>query len=311
MLHRAFPLAALAALLACLPDVEQTAQPNEIVLARFDTTTGVIPFPNDLALQSASTLPAGVTKTTLETFINAGGFPAAVVTPPAGSVLIPVRAFAKAADGTYSAPGTAPVFDNTALNAAGAIAFLRYDVNPPAQVPFQAQFAPQLPATSPVAGPAIVVAPTAALAAGGRYVVALRSGIQTTDGRAIGADQAIALIAPNKDLATTPENRPPGLSDALAKRLDAVRQTFANPLPWTRIGAPIPGAAGICQQANQNPAATAPCWLPCTPTLAAAVAPAGLCKPLANGAAEAPFAAIDTVFPHQDVASIQTFNLAP
>jgi hypothetical protein len=71
------------AVLGCEPSIPQTPPPTSLNFAVFNLTTGQIPQPNDLALQSSAiaSLPNGAEKELLTTFAQQGGFPSDQATP--------------------------------------------------------------------------------------------------------------------------------------------------------------------------------------------------------------------------------------
>ncbi|MGC3999705.1 MAG: hypothetical protein QM767_20565 [Anaeromyxobacter sp.] len=109
----------------------------------------------------------------------------------------------------------------------------------------------------------------------GRYVLAVRggaNGVKTSTGLPVSADLAISLVIPNKDLSVA-ENQPPGGIPAdLVARLNQVRSLLWNPIDWNNVGGQ---------------------WVPAG---AAGITPA--------------FTAVDTAFPHTEVAAIATFEVA-
>lgn len=270
--RRALSLAlALAPLVSCMPDVEQDAQPESFAAVVLDTATGTIPFPSDLAL--ANLPPPGPLRDGLVAAMNAGGF------PPTTFVTIPM--------GTYQRNPTTGVFERTptppAVDAATAtaetVAFLRYDVNPPTPVEFTPVYGPT------PQGANLLFLNHAPLAAGGRYVIALRAGgVRTTDGAGVVASLPFALIAPNKDLSLVVNQPPTGLTPLQVAQLEGgappapplgLRDFYALPLQWRFAG----GTLWIPDDTSQTPLS--------------------------------PFAAVSTVFPSEELASIQTFEIAP
>jgi pimeloyl-ACP methyl ester carboxylesterase len=284
---------ALAVVLAagCSKSVSQRAPAQKVYLAAFDPTTATVPLPNDLALQAAPTLPAGVTRELLFTYIDGGGWPGDQ------SIAIPIRTIAYDAANNRYVPSSepAPGIDPTTVNAR-TIAIVRVSDSPPTVLE------PQVLAYAPdPANPAIGVLrirPVEGLAVG-RYAVALRgggAGVKTSDGQPIGPDQAIALLAPDKDL-TIPENQPTGgLQPAQVAQLEQLRFLFDKGLDW----APVPSLP-TCQAALGAAITVSPggsCWLPPLP------------PGTVSSGVTAAFQAVDLVFPHDQLASIQTFEIA-
>ncbi len=74
-LRRIAVVLGLAALAACRPSVGERSSPSHVDYAVFDPSTSRIPLPNDLALQTAASLPAGAQKEFLAQLVAAGGFP--------------------------------------------------------------------------------------------------------------------------------------------------------------------------------------------------------------------------------------------
>jgi hypothetical protein len=272
MLRRRTVALAAALAIACVPEVEQGSQPESFAVAVLDPATGTLPFPNDVAL--ANLPPAGAQRDALVAIIAAGGFPAA--TP----VTIPMLTFQRNATTGVFEPvlGTPPAVDASTATPQ-TVAFLRYDVSPPAPVPFTAVYGPT-PQTANQ-----LVLNHAPLAAGGRYVVALRAGgIRTADGGGVGASLPFALIAPNEDLSVFANQPPTGLTPAQLVLLEGgappapplgLRDFYALPLQWRSPGPAL--------------------WIPDDTSA----------TPLT------PFAAVSTVFPSEEIASIQTFEIAP
>jgi len=298
------------ALTGC-PSVTQQPPPDLVQVAVFDPTTANIPLPNDLALQAAPGLPASAQKELLLAFTAAGGFPTDQEIP----ITVGLKATQRNADGTYSPTNVLPI-DGSTVNAS-TVAIVRVDVSPPEVI------APEFGGflTTPVSvGASTVNFGTltirrkadadgsrrwASSPGGGRYVVALRgggNGIKTTSGLAIAADAPIALVAPNKNL-TISENQPPGgLPAAEVAQLEGLRALYANPFPWCNFPVIPPGAP--FQSAGWNPVGAAALAAACAPPYAA-----GTQAPSTPSAIA--YAAIDKVFPHAELASIQTFGVDP
>lgn len=285
------PLVAMALALAGCPDVEQDPPKDRIVLAG-DLQNRVIPLPNDLALLAAASLPdaAGVQKELLVSFVNTGGFPS----DQEVAVTVPIRMLTKDATGAFSVPGPAPRLDLTTVNASTVALVHMNAAGGPAAVAFEAAEAPATCGTPP--GPTYACtnlglrrAPAADGSRrwdpGARYVVAVRggaNGVKTPEGEIVGADTGIALIAANKDL-SLPQNQPVPLTPAQVQQLETgfapglnlgLRDFFNERLDWT---SPAPGL-----------------WVP---------AP--------SASTPSAFEAVASVFPFQEIASIQTFETQP
>jgi hypothetical protein len=283
-------LAVAAALVvpACQQDVKQVAPAPKIVLATFSSP--VIPTPNDLAMAAANPtasppLADDLQKELLTSFIAQGGFPS----DQAPTLSVPLSAFTWDATKNRYAPAAAPSIDGATLSANNAV-LLKIDATPPVPIAIEAP-APQ------IAG-SITFLPREDSSGGrrlapGRYVFAVRGGAagpKTADGLAIAPDLPIALTLPNKNLAV-PANQPPcGLSAEQATQLETIRGVLWQPMAWATI----------------QIAAGTNVWAPCTGPSAADPACAA-----ALPAVRSAYAAIDAVFPHDEVASIATFSIAP
>jgi hypothetical protein len=274
LLRRFASLSVLLALAACT-NVTSEPQTSDVVFATFNSTTGVIPVPSDLALQAAPTLvqPAqAAQKELLQAFIAAGGFPSDQEVP----VTIPINQVrwdpTAGASGGYVA-SAAPTVDATTVTAK-TVAVYRVDVSPPVAVDVEAVASPGV-LTLRKKADATGSRRWAVGTSGARYVAAVRggpSGVKTTAGLPLNPDQAIALVIPNLDL-TQANNQPPGgLPAALVPALEGLRAALWQPLSWSDVG----GA-----------------WTPA----GAAVTPA--------------FKAVDAAFPHDEVAAITAFGVAP
>jgi hypothetical protein len=271
MTFRRSALLAVPLVLAACTNVTPEAQPATLVFATFDSTTGTIPTPNDLALQAVPTLTQplqAAQRELLQAFIDAGGFPSDQEVP----VTIPIRAVKwDAATGAY-VPAPAPTVDlATVTTSTVAVLSVGGGVS---TVAFEA-----------VASPGKLVIRKKADASGSRrwtpgarYVVALRGGpggVKTTTGLPVNADQGIALVAPNLDLAN-PNNQPPGgLPAPLVAQLKGLQAALWSPLAWARNGA-------------------------------------GLWTPAPSGSVTGAFPAVrDHAFPPAEVAAITGFGVAP
>jgi hypothetical protein len=268
---------ALALLAAACKDVKQEAPAQTLVIASFSPPA--IPTPNDLALQAVPTLPPGLQRDLLQSFVDAGGFPSDQEVP----VTVPLRALAFDPATNRYAPTGVPTIDVATITAANAVV-VKIDGPQPALVETE----------SGPAQPGAVIVRKKADASGsrrwapGRYVFALRggpNGAKTIEGVPVSPDTAIALTAPNKDL-TKSENQPPGgLPPAAIPQLESIRAVLWNPVDWAPAGAAAPKA-----------------WAPCAPGTAG-------CE---TGTVSPAFAAIQAQgIPPSEVASIATFEIAP
>ncbi len=326
-LRRIVPLALVV--LACQADIPNQAPPSTVVFAvtvpSATDATQVVgtrplspPFPNDLLLQSATcnataqaltgcTLPVPASLAPLAPLATLGGFPdtgaaLGLPLPPTTPLPIRIQLIEKATTGDPScapAANATPAFPDIdpASITAENFALVRYDTGTLTPVPFVVP--PGTAGYDPATGvltilPAQPWAHPAPL--GGRYVAALRSGnhgIKTSAGQPVvlAAQTSAYLISQGKDL-TKAENqgllrsclRDPVLT-ATAVQLERLRQVYSTSRFWTNVTAPV--AVG---------------WQPVDP----AQLPAPL--PIALPAA---FDAIDAVFPHAEIATIQTFVVHP
>jgi hypothetical protein len=289
-LHRfAVPALTLAAL-ACQSSIPNQAPPDTVAFAVSfpDTSDGTQsfqpPVPNDLVLQAATATPPPAVSAAqlalLNAFRTAGGFPNDQEVP------IQIQFFAVKTDpkGGTPTPTAFPDIDTTTVTTT-TLAVLRLDTGTPTPVDFEV--APtDYSATTGVltihkkVDPATGARWWSTGKDSGRYVVALRGGtkgVKTKSGQVIAPQTPALLISQDKDL-TKAENQ--GIlatqADPVAagKRLEGVRQLYATPQTWQNTTAgwnPPPGAGG----------------------------------PISA------FAAVDTVFPHAEIASIQTFVVDP
>jgi pimeloyl-ACP methyl ester carboxylesterase len=306
------PLSALAlgalALSACR-DVNRQPPKETLAVAAFDPgQTGVraanIPLPNDLALQGAPS-QTSVTREVLFSFVNGGGWPGDQ------TISIPVRSLVRNADTReYEASPTPPAGIDAASVSKSSVAIVRVSDSPPTVLE------PEYLGYGPRAGSPgfneIRLRPKGGLTPG-RYVVALRGGdrgVKTADGEPLGADTAIMLIAPNVDL-TNQENWPPGFAEKVAAdptllpTLEKLRAFYRVPLDW---GAPTGDAAvkeATCRAVLSIPQAVPlpeqTCWIPPVNQQGALVPSEGI---------TAAFDAVDRVFPHAQLASLQAFEIA-
>jgi hypothetical protein len=241
---------AAAALSSGCKKVTQEAPTQELVIAAFNSQTCSdpslaaplrcqtgLPTPNDLALYAAPLLPDGGQKALLKAFIAAGGFPG----DQAVGITIPIkRLIFNAATGNYDLADYAhsPLVNQATLTTTGAsrtVVVLKIDAGSPIEQTVEVDPAncttgqiALIKVADPTRGGSRVWAP-------GRYVFAISTGVRTTTGLAVSADQAISLSFPNKDL-TNPNNQPPGgLPPALAAQVDQVRRTLWNPVDWNNV----------------------------------------------------------------------------
>lgn len=272
-LRRAAALALPLALTACT-SVTQEPQTSDLVFATFNSTTGAIPLPNDLLLQSAATAAPSATLSAaqievLKGYALSGGFPSDVE----AAITIPFNAVtwdpATGASGAYVPAATPPTLDPASVTAQ-TVVLLRADTSPPSAVDYDAVIS---------AGKLTLRPKLAANGqrhwAGGRYVVAVRggpSGVKTTGGLPVNPDTGVALAIPNLDM-TNPENQPPGgLSPALAAQVNGLRAVLWSPFNW---------------QANAG----------------------GAWSPVPDPAVTPAFTAVDRVFPYRETAVIATFAI--
>ena len=203
-----------------------------------------------------------------------GGFPS----DQEVAITIPFRTSRRNADGTYS-PGPAPAsLDLTTVNGS-TVAVVKVAPGAAERIPVEVGGYANGTLRS-----ARSRRPTEA-GAGHRAATRLRggaNGVKASDGREIGAEQAIALVAQNVDL-TNRENQPPGgLPAAQVAQLSQLQGFFARPLDLNGVETPTPAGNVV------------------------------LWQPGAPGAGQlSALAAVDTVFPHQELASIQTFETQP
>ena len=264
-LRRASILAAVAVVsAACTESVEQDGQPDEVIIASFSPLA--IPLPERPRPSGRADALPGIQQELLQSFVVKGGFPS----DQEVAITIPFRTSRRNADGTYS-PGPAPAsLDLTTVNGS-TVAVVKVAPGAAERIPVE------------VGGYANGTLRSARSRragsrrwAPGRYVAALRggaNGVKASDGREIGAEQAIALVAQNVDL-TNRENQPPGgLPAAQVAQLSQLQGFFARPLDLNGVETPTPAGNVVL-------------WQPGAP---------------AQGQLSA-LAAVDTVFPHQELA---------
>lgn len=309
MLVRRSVLLALAGVLAAAGcrDVNQRDPAPVLALAAFDPAVPIIPLPNDLALQGAPGVTDATRRAGLFQLIDLGGWPPDLTTAawaPLQGIAVPISAQAfDETTGAY-APSAAPTGIDTETITETTVALVRLSDPTPAPIPVaMVQFVRPSDAAGfmvfrPVgeAGPVAVLAP-------GRYAFAVRGGpdgvhtLFDTQRVALEADRAIALIAPNRDL-SQPENQPPGgLTPEQITSLERLRGTFAVGMDWSRIA-----IGDVCLAALGVTPPEGRCWLPPIPT-------PPLNQPLPTPGITAAFAAVDQVFPREELASIQTFEI--
>lgn len=275
-LRRYGPLAlAFASLVAC-KDVEREPPADQIVIATL--VPPVIPTPNDLALQAVPTLPVGAQRDLLQSFVDAGGFPS----DQEVTVNVPFRSMVRNENtGAYEPAATVPPLDLATVTPATA-AVIKVDGSPQVVETEAAGFANGVLTLRKKAD-----ASGSRRWAPGRYVIAVRGGergVRTTaesGALTVAPDQAIALVKANKDL-TVRENQPPGgLPAATVARLEGIRASLWSPLTWG------PRNVGTAD------------------------APVNLWAPSPSASVTPAFPAVDVAFPHEEVAAIATFGVAP
>ncbi|HYG67761.1 MAG TPA: hypothetical protein VD838_08885, partial [Anaeromyxobacteraceae bacterium] len=234
-LRRTAPL--VLALLACQADLDRRPL-STIDYAVFDPSSSRIPLPNDLALQSAATMPAGAQKELLGQFIAAGGFPNDQEMP------ITIQLTRATVD---AGAGGAIVYEAPELDletvTAETVALLEVSATGAVPVPFEASYAKNADGqrgTLTLRRP--VTNGTRRWTAGAQVVVALRGG---ADGvKFVGSADGIQpqptfyvvreAALGNKDL-TQRENQAllPGTKEqkaAAGAQLDALRKAYLQPL---------------------------------------------------------------------------------
>jgi hypothetical protein len=307
----AVPVLALA-LSACVNDVTQESS-GSFLRASFDSTTGAIPLPNDLALQGAFKLPLSAKRSGLFNLIGLGGyFPTTVApfpAPPApftalgaASVINIPYEFVSEGVGTSALPD--PGFAiSTGTVTRSTLAILQV-TGPGAPQQFD-------PIAIPTTNAVVLAVPApGGYVAGSRYVVALRggpNGVKTVNGHTLTQSTPIYLITHGVNF-SSPETRPFTVSDAQAKQLQQVQGLLANPVDWTEvlsstacaaINAPAPSSAFVDPGAPTAP--NGACWVP----LVSPSIPGFPGSPPSQGA----LASVGTVFPVTEAVSIQTFEI--
>ncbi|HEX9241804.1 MAG TPA: hypothetical protein VF875_05125 [Anaeromyxobacter sp.] len=294
----AVPVLALA-VSGCVTDVTQEASPS-MLRARFDSTAGVIPTPNDFALQAAMGQPAGATRTALEGSITAGGFPGGG--PNALNAISVPFEFVSEGVGT-----TATVWgDPTTINSTTVAIVKVRGAGAPAVLD---------PTALPTSLGRIQAFPAAGYEAGARYVVAVRggpNGVKASDGRTFEASTPIYLITHGVNFAS-PETRPATLTPDQAASLQKVQGLLGAAVDWGHIlndgstaGVPAGAGAATCAAILGVAAAAfaeGQCWVP----YASAAVPGFPGDPPTKSA----LAAVALAFPVTEAISISTFEIAP
>ncbi|HYD41796.1 MAG TPA: hypothetical protein VEB43_13290 [Anaeromyxobacter sp.] len=316
MLVRRSVLLALAGVLAAAgcKDVEQRDPAPVLALAAFDrgqpgVRAATIPLPNDLALRGAPY--AGGLSATFFDYIDDGGWPESFAEwAPFPGIAVPV--WAQAFDeetGAYAASAAPTAIDTDTITADTAVLVRVTDETPaPIPVAMVQLVRPSDAVAYIILRPVGETGPLTSLPPG-RYVFAVRGGPNGV--RALfedvsvplQADRGIALIAPNRDL-SQPENWPPrpprpeGVTEeefqaqfeAQMNQLNTLRLGYASPLEWSRVADEATCRAGVPLPLTEPYPGR--CWLAGPP---AAIMPA--------------FDAVDLAFPHEEIASIQTFEV--
>jgi hypothetical protein len=221
--------------------------------------------------------------------------------------------------GTYALSDDPPAAIDTATVNADTVAFVQLNADVPAIAPTLVAYSPVT--AIPGAGAIILrpglpscSTPDACLLPPGRYVVAIRGGrhgvqMLGEDGTTripLEADRPIAIVAANKDLSVE-ENRPPrpdGTTEEefeeLMARLETLRGTFAVGMDWNAVDVPPEPAPDPCLLVLGVSPPEGVCWLPPIPQLGGTLPTPGV---------TAAFAAVNEIFPHEEIASIQTFEV--
>lgn len=274
--------AAAAALVSGCKKVDREPSPNDFVVAAF--ASPVIPNPNDLSLAAIPTLPASAQRTLLQAFANAGGFPS----DQAVSLTIPFIRYAYDPGQNRYVPHAIQIDPATVTSAAGGaatfavlkvddsgtpVAITDWEFDPAGSVTAMDGGSWALAIRSKVVGPAGY---GNRRWAPGRYVFAIRggpNGVKTLDGRAVGPDFAVQAALQGLSL-DNPQHVPIGTPADKMALLENVRKALFVPLDWSLAG----GA-----------------WQP-TGTWSAT---------------SSPYAAVNSVFPAEELASFGTFEIAP
>jgi hypothetical protein len=319
MFARRSVLLALAGSLAAVAckDVSQRDPAPVLALAAFDPALPIVPFPNDLILQAAPGVTDPTRRAGLFQLIDLGGWPPdltsdawrpAAGAPPGIYVFVHAQAFDPSSN-TYTPAAPPATIDMDTVNAQ-TVAIVKLDTTPATLIaPAVATYVPATPIPGIAAIYILPVTETPNILPPGRYVVAVRGGpngvhfVAADDVTRIPleADLPIALVAPNKDLSQEQNQPPGGLSTDQVTTLERLRATFDVAMDWGRVN-----IAAVCLAALGGiPPEALPenrCWLPPFP------APP-LEQPLPSPGITAAFAAVDMVFPHEEIASIQTFEV--
>jgi hypothetical protein len=259
----------LAALAACRPSVGERSSPSNVDYAVFDPSTSRIPQPNDLALQSAASLPAGAQKEFLALLAAAGGFP--------NDQEVPIQIqFVRQAVGGAAAP---LALDPASIKLLGAVApgqatvaVMRVDATPPAPVAVDSAYDANtgtLTLRNKVQSNGSRAWPP-----GARYAVFVlggASGVKSQDGGTVEAMPTFAILrgAIVNDLSLTdPANQAllPGTTEekaAAGAQLEQIRLAYTNLVPLaTAIGMPMASVIdlqtfGIAPLSATNPTVVA------------------------------------------------------
>ena len=289
-LHRFAALVLLT--VACQPSVPSQSPPGSVNYAVSfpDASDGTQAFspptPNDLVLEQAAALtPTAAVPAAQIALLNA--FARGQGWPNDQEVPIQIQFFAVKVDpnGGNPTPTAFPSIDTTTLTTS-TLALLRYDASlaAPEPVAFEVAASDYDAATGVLtihkaADPQTGSRNWASGPGAARYVVALRggpNGVKTTDGQLIAPQVSTLLLSLDKDL-RQPENQ--GLlrdlpnPAAVGAQLESLRQLYASPFAWSE---------------------TASGWTPI---------------PASSGLSA--FAAVDTVFSHHEIATVQTFVVDP
>jgi hypothetical protein len=312
-LRRAAPLAVALLVMACQPSLNtpsggQVPPPSQVNAAVFDPTTSAIPVPNDLALQSFGP-PVGSPATAFDEFKNLllntyVGFP-----PDQSGAAITFASTKIDPDTRATSTGPAPDLDLTSLGPA-TVAIVRTDTGEVLQVDADASGYDVNP-SNPNVGTLTLVPVSNPITQSRRWpqgaplVIALRggpNGVKTKSGDPIGASLTLQLLL--SDIPLTDPTNPTKPNPALAG--STIYQTVLQQA----------GMAGLAQleglrQLYVQPKHWAKCPLPSCPNPLGAAFPQGTWIPLPPQGTPplSAFAAIDTVFPHQELASVQTFTV--
>jgi hypothetical protein len=213
---------------ACAKDVTPEASPAFVDYSVFDPSTGAIPLPNDLALASASTLPAGAQRDLLIAFATQGGFP--------NDIEVPITVdFTR----TPVGPGasTATAIDPASLRPIGVadpnLALFKITTSGPVPAAFDTSPGAIALTQSGSKTTLRLRAPEAAdgsrnWEAGAHYALAVRGGpkgVKTTDGHEIFPMPAMFLLLAGKNLAD-PANQSLLPDPSAGAQLEQIRQSY-------------------------------------------------------------------------------------